>query len=90
MAKITITKFSQMITVKEGTELKRVCELYPDLPIKFGCRQGTCGTCVFTVLAGAENLSRKTKEEIETLKKLKLDVNQRLACQCAVMGDVVI
>ncbi len=88
MPKITFLKQNLTINVKEGTELRRVHLLYPSAPLKFGCCQGNCGTCAIKVVNGEENLSPKTKQEKITLSKLGLN-SHRLACQCAVKGDIV-
>ncbi len=71
-----------------GSELLSVKEKYPDLPLRFSCTRGDCGTCVIKPLKGAENLSECTKIERATLKKLGKLKGYRLACQCALEGDV--
>lgn len=89
MPKFTFLKEGQTIELKEGTELKRISELYPSLPLRFGCRQGDCGTCAIKVVEGEQNLSPLTKQERITLQRLGL-ASHRLACQCALKGDVTI
>lgn len=89
MPKLTFLKNNQTLQLKEGTELLRVPHLDATAPLKFGCCQGLCGTCAIKIVEGKENLSPKTKQEILTLTQLKLD-SHRLACQCALKGDVVI
>jgi len=89
MPKITFYQQNRSIQVSEGTELARLPYLDTTAPLKFGCRQGNCGTCVIKIITGKENLSPKTKEEAKTLRRLDLE-SCRLACQCAVIGDVVI
>ena len=90
MPTLTFDKQQRSLQVKEGTELLRLPYLDSTVPLKFGCCQGQCGTCAIKVLVGEENLSPKTKQEKETLHRLKLDQSYRLACQCALRGDVVI
>lgn len=91
MPTLTFARQSQRVQVKEGTELLHLFALYPSLPLKFGCRQGQCGTCAIRIEQGMENLSPKTKEEQATLSRLQLgSERQRLACQCALKGDVTI
>lgn len=68
----------------------RIPHLNASMPLKFGCGKGNCGTCVIKVINGEENLSSKTKEEIATLDRLGVSSSYRLACQCAVKGDVEI
>ncbi len=89
MPKITFLKNNQSLQLKEGTDLLKVPRLDASVPLKFGCCQGHCGTCAIRVLCGAENLSPKTRQEAATLDQLGLD-SHRLACQCALKGDVII
>lgn len=50
--------------------------------LPFGCRAGTCGTCVVTVTAGAENLDPLGFVEDDTLHVLgHADLGRRLGCQ---------
>jgi ferredoxin len=86
---LTFCKENRSLHLKEGTELLRIPYLDPTAPLKFGCCQGQCGTCAIQVVEGEENLSPKTKEEKATLSRLGLN-SHRLACQCALKGDVVI
>lgn len=89
MPKLTFYQQKRILQIKEGIDLLRIPYLDTLAPLKFGCRQGQCGACAIKIISGEENLSPKTKQEQETLNRLKLD-SQRLACQCAIKGDVVI
>jgi ferredoxin len=89
MPNVTFIKHNLRYEVKGGTEFLRLYELHPSIPLKFGCRHGQCGTCAIQIIKGAENLSSPTKQEVETLDLLHLQ-SRRLACQCAIKGDVVI
>src|ERR1700722_20156816 len=89
MPKLTFLKNNRTMHVKEGMELLRLPHLDSTVPLKFGCCIGRCGTCAIKIVKGEENLSPKTKLEKETLSQLHLD-SHRLACQCALKGDVVI
>ncbi len=51
---------------------------------------GLCTTCRVTVLEGAENLPRLTREEKDFRARNLLKENERLACQCAPTSDVTI
>lgn len=73
-------------SVAADCELRRAHELYPELPIKFGCRRGECGVCAIKILAGKENLTRPTNEEIATRERKNLSSDFRLACQCSLNG----
>ncbi len=57
-------------------------------PIEFDCREADCGICIVRVLDGLANLSPHTKAEADFLKAMRADPDERLACQCRVMGDV--
>jgi CDP-4-dehydro-6-deoxyglucose reductase/3-phenylpropionate/trans-cinnamate dioxygenase ferredoxin reductase subunit/phenol hydroxylase P5 protein len=89
MPKLTFRKQNHTIELKESTELVRLPYLTSAVSLPFGCCQGTCGTCAIKVLEGEDRLSPKTKQEEITLSNLGLD-GYRLACQCALKGDVVI
>jgi adenylate cyclase len=47
-----------------------------------------CGTCVVTVVEGAEHLSEKGAAETRVLQALKAGPEQRLACQTWARGNV--
>ena len=49
-----------------------------------------CGTCLVTVVAGAEHLSEKGAAETRVLAALKAQPDQRLACQSWAKGDVAV
>jgi ferredoxin len=57
--------------------------------IMFGCREGSCATCMIEVIEGAENLNPPTDAEQTTLLPDELAGNVRLACQCRVRGGRV-
>jgi ferredoxin len=59
-----------------------------ELPIEYDCRKADCGICIISVLEGIENLSKPTPSEADFLKAMRADDNERLACQCQVLGDV--
>lgn len=88
MPKITTEDGTFVETVPYGTEWEMIAEYYPKLPVKFGCRNAECGVCAIRIAAGAENLTRKGKKEEATLLRKGLSSQYRLACQCAVTGDV--
>lgn len=75
-----------------GTEFTQACKANPKIPLKFGCQKGNCGVCLIKIEEGKKNLSPLTKQERETLDKLKrpLDGSYRLACQCALLGNATI
>ena len=56
--------------------------------IDYDCREADCGVCIFRVVSGMENLSPKGEEEAAFLTAMRADADERLACQCRIMGDV--
>ena len=89
MPKIYYKAENKEIAVSNGEEFVRIHRRDPKLPIKFGCLQGNCGVCAIHVLKGMDNLSKPVSQEIETLHRKGLnEKNYRLACQCAINGDV--
>lgn len=81
MVQLTCNK-KLLCELPAGTELQTV-----GAPLRFGCRQGGCGTCVVEVEEGEEHLSPPTKEEKATLKRMGAAAHCRLACQTAVKGN---
>ncbi len=85
MARIVFSPDEQSFHVPDGSELKELS----NLPITYGCKRGGCGVCTIKVIEGAEYLTKRSKEERETLKKKGLDKKgYRLACQCALNGTI--
>jgi 2Fe-2S ferredoxin len=52
--------------------------------------KGRCTTCCIVVLKGQENLSNLTKNELYYHDLSMLKKNERLACQCTLVGDIII
>lgn len=52
--------------------------------------KGRCTTCKAKILSGFENMSERTETEEEYLKLNKLRIDERLACQVYVEGDIEI
>lgn len=90
MVKITFASQNMTISVSSGSELLQVKQRHPDIPLKFGCTRGDCGVCAVKVWQGRENLTKCSKQELVTLQKKGLGDDYRLACQCAINGDVVL
>jgi ferredoxin len=63
-------------------------ELFEDAGVRspFGCRVGTCGTCVVRVLAGLELLEPAQQMEEDTLARISepSGAPMRLACRATV------
>lgn len=89
MPKVTITTDDKTIDVKDGYAMIDMCEDH-DTSILFGCRDGACGACMVRVLEGADNFSKMEDDERDFLETMAAEPNERLACQCKVLGDVKI
>jgi len=77
--------------VLEGVELLQAKKQNPDMPLKFGCTRGNCGVCAIRVLSGKGNLTKMCPKEESTLRqKGCIPLDYRLACQCALNGNIEI
>lgn len=91
MTKLRFLSKNIEVEVPSGSELLQIGRKHPELPLKFGCTHGDCGVCAVKVLLGPENLTRQSQQEIQTLKNKQLDPRtHRLACQCAINGNVTL
>ncbi len=90
-AKIEITHQGQTtnFTIRPGLAFQALSARY-QTPIEYDCRKADCGICVFKVKSGSENLSPIEFEERDYLKAMRADPDERLACQCRILGDVAI
>ncbi len=89
MPQLTIKTDKKTITVENNAAIIDVCE-NEDTSILFGCRDGACGACMIRVLENPQNLSPMEDHEKDFLETMVAQENERLACQCRVLGDVVI
>jgi ferredoxin len=89
MPVLTIKTDKKTIEVAVGAAIIDVCENH-DTSILFGCRDGACGACMVKVLEGAKNLSPMEEQERDFLETMAARDDERLACQCKVLGDAVI
>jgi ferredoxin len=89
MASVTIstTKDSQTFELRAGLGLQALAARCPTV-LEFDCRKADCGICLVRIEAGAEHLSPLTESERDFLKAMRADADERLACQCRVLGDV--
>jgi ferredoxin len=55
--------------------------------ISYGCRVGSCGTCMVEVISGAENLQEMTPQEEDTLSRMRKSPLCRLACRARLKDD---
>ncbi len=87
--KVTIKSKSGILThsMRKGLGIQALC-MRIKTPIEFDCRKADCGICIVHVKAGAENLTWQTPPEKDFLIAMRADEDERLACQCRVLGDV--
>lgn len=88
MAKIQFSS-KAVFEIPDEIDLLQAYRLNPAIPLRFGCTQGKCGVCAFHAACGQEHLSPPTNQEKLTLKE-RLNEGYRLACQCAILGDIKI
>ena len=60
-------------------------EAAAELGVLFSCHSGVCGKCATTVLAGLNNLSTPSEEEVA----MDLEPARRLMCQCVINKGTV-
>lgn len=89
MPKVTITTDDLTIDVADNYAMIDMCEDH-ETSILFGCRDGACGACMIRVKEGKDNLSKMEDDERDFLETMAAEEDERLACQCRVLGDVVV
>ncbi len=77
------------IEMEKNAAIIDVCE-NEDTSILFGCRDGACGACMIRVLENPQNLSPMQESERDFLETMAARDDERLACQCLVLGDVTV
>lgn len=87
-AKLTFADVNLTVNVPAGTRIIEISEKI-GAGITYGCREGECGTCLTRVEEGIENLSEPSALEVRVLKENLAGRNDRLACQCQVLGGAV-
>ncbi|WP_095590453.1 2Fe-2S iron-sulfur cluster-binding protein [Actibacterium ureilyticum] len=87
-AKLTFADVSLTVNVPAGTRIIEISEKI-GAGITYGCREGECGTCLTRIVSGAENLTEPSALEQRVLKENLAARNDRLACQCQVLGGEV-
>lgn len=62
------------------------------IPLAYGCREGSCGSCLVKVCAGEELLTPPTPMEMDTLSRVEDPASKRLACRAKIRkgaaGDI--
>jgi len=79
----------QQWTLESGTSLVELAER-ETTPLVFGCREADCGVCAVRVVDNPEGISPATQVEADFLKALHADPEERLGCQCRIIGDVTL
>ena len=83
MAKIIFVNTKKEEIVPDGSPLQPPCEK-EGLP--FACSEGFCGSCIFEVVEGMENLTDFTDKEIDFFGSKG---SERLACQTKINKGTV-
>ena len=86
---LNIKTDKKLLEVEENAAIIDVCE-NEETSILFGCRDGACGACMIRVLENPQNLSPMNEHERDFLETMAATEDERLACQCLVLGDVTI
>lgn len=87
------TETRQVINADDATEGESLQRLALEAGIRIGgaCGgMGLCTTCRVEIREGASSLTPLTRAEKDFRSRGLLDETERLACQCATTGDVVI
>ena len=92
MAKITIQNLSgREIVVQDFSKPALIQFGLSQLDWMHACGgKGRCTTCRFRIMVGAEHIAPPTKAEERYREQNLLQLNERLACQAIVLGDIVI
>ncbi len=76
------------VVAKPGQTVLELAEAQ-GLPIEAGCRMGVCGADPVAIVAGMEHLAKVGGDERNTLERLGLADNTRMACCARVKGGPV-
>ncbi len=87
MAILRFENNNEEVSLEDGTPIAQCCE---EAGVPFACTEGICGTCIVEVVAGHENLSPPSQQEIDFLGEEGIK-KERMACQCSIKcGNVKI
>ena len=86
MARVYIKNDDKWVDVPDGSKL---VALNGQCSIVFACEEGVCGSCLSTILEGAENLEAPSDKEKEMIQMFGGKENQRLLCQAVIKGGEV-
>jgi ferredoxin len=80
----------RVIEASKGSNLLRLLQT-SHIPIGSACGgMGLCASCKVTVLRGPRNLSSPKDQELDLKDRNNLADSERIACQCAILGDIEI
>jgi len=78
----------RQVELDDGSRLSPVARA---LETAMPCRQGVCGSCVFRVVEGEENLRPADDRELRKLEQLRVPEGARLLCRTVVTsGEVTV
>ncbi len=83
---VTFATDGKTVTVEKKKQLMDICEEI-NSTIPFGCKVGTCGTCVVKVTKGMETLTKVNLFERNRLGDGRLREGFRLSCQSEIIAD---
>lgn len=81
-------KFFNLNEEEELENESPIAEACEKRGLPFACTEGICGTCIYEVLEGHENLSEPTQQEIDFLGEEGTQ-KERMACQCKIKKGCV-
>jgi len=93
MNKVTLFKKSGIGEILVSSPEKSLLAelLAHQVPIASSCGgEGVCAKCQIEVVLGIENLSPRTEIEQLANDKFNWKSNQRMSCQCFVLGDCTV
>lgn len=80
----------QDFEIRTGLGFQALAAQHPEAALEFDCRASDCGVCLIEVVEGADQLSPKKLAEADFLKAMMASENERLACQCRILGPVTV
>ena len=86
MHKVTVQPSGQTFDVEEG-ESVLTAALRQDLVLPYGCRNGACGSCKGSIIAGSVDYGVHQKKALTDQEKAQ---GKALFCQARPLGDLVI
>ena len=88
-AEVTFAPDQLVCLASPGRSLLEVAEAN-EVGIQSGCRMGMCGSDPLCIVDGGDHLSAASQDEKDTLRRLGLTGNWRMACMARVQGPVTV